>query len=60
MVQRILKMSDKNVDCGINCGDQKLIYSYYNRAETSQIPYNYAGKNYNTVQDAILDQINTS
>lgn len=31
MVQKILKIDDANVDYGINCGDQKLIYSYYNR-----------------------------
>jgi hypothetical protein len=35
MVQKILKIDDKNVDCGINCGDQKLLYSYYNRGENS-------------------------
>ena len=60
LVQKILKIDDANVNCGINCGDQKLIYSYYNRGENSQIPYNYAGKNYNTVQEALLDEINSA
>ena len=50
-------MKDENVNCDINCGDQKHIYSYYNRGEDSQIPYQYAGKNFNTVQDALLDEI---
>ena len=37
-----------------------MIYSYYNRGQNSQIPYNYAGKNYNTVQEALLDEINAA
>ena len=49
MVKRILKMKDENLNCGINCGDQKHLYSYYNRGEDSQLPYQYAGKNFNTV-----------
>lgn len=32
-----------------NCGDQKLYYSYFNRGDGSQLPYGYAGKNYNEV-----------
>ena len=34
-----------------NCGDQKMFYSYYNRGDSSQLPYGYAGKNFNIVSD---------
>lgn len=30
-----------------NCGDHKLYYSYFNRGDASQLPYGYAGKNFN-------------
>ena len=40
-----------------NCGDQKLYYSYYNRAGDSQIPYAYAGKNFNQVSAEIQQEI---
>lgn len=40
-----------------NCGDHKLYYSYYNRGDGSQLPYGYAGKNFNVVSDAIQDEI---
>lgn len=39
-----LSRSDLN---NYNCGDQKLFYSYYNRADGSQLPYAYAGRNFN-------------
>lgn len=29
-----------------NCGDLKLIYSFYDRGSGSVIPYDYPGKNY--------------
>lgn len=35
LVQKILKMKDENVNCDINCGDQKHLYSFYNRGEDS-------------------------
>ena len=36
-----------------------MIYSYYNRGEGG-LPYGYAGKNFNTVSEKILEQINNS
>jgi len=33
------------------CGDHKLYYSYYNRGDSSQLPYQYAGKNFNIVNE---------
>lgn len=40
-----------------NCGDQKLYYSYYNRGDSSQIPYQYAGKNFNIVNEQVQDEL---
>jgi hypothetical protein len=64
--QRFLLHKDLDVILGImglgksdlneyNCGDYKLFFSYYNRADSSQLPYGYAGKNYNTVSKEVLD-----
>lgn len=41
----------------LTCGDQKLLYSFYNRDSSSQVGGDYAGKNMNTVSDYILNQI---
>lgn len=40
-----------------NCGDLKLYYSYYNRGDSSQIPYLYAGKNFNVVNQSVQDEL---
>ena len=40
-----------------NCGDQKMIYSSYNRGDASQLPYGYAGKNFNVVSEQVMDEI---
>ena len=41
----------------LNCGDQKLLYSYFNRDGSNELGYSYAGRNYNTVSDFLLNQI---
>lgn len=45
-----LQKTDLN---NFNCGDQKLYYSYYGRANDSQLPYAYAGRNFNQVSQEI-------
>lgn len=40
-----------------NCGDQKIIYSSYNRGDASQLPYGYAGKNFNVVSEQVMDEV---
>lgn len=35
-----------------------MFYSYYNRGDGSQLPYGYAGKNFNVVSESILDEVN--
>lgn len=40
-----------------NCGDQKLYYSYYGRASDSQLPYAYAGRNFNQVSKEIQQEV---
>lgn len=40
-----------------NCGDQKMLFSYYNRGDASQLPYNFAGKNFNVVSEQILNEV---
>lgn len=34
-----------------------MFYSYYNRGDGGDLPYGYAGKNFNTISDAILKEI---
>jgi hypothetical protein len=41
----------------INCGDQKLFYSFFNRGNTNNLGYSYAGQNQNTVSPFLLSQI---
>lgn len=46
LVLEIVGLSKSDLE-SFNCGDQKLYYSYYGRAEDSQLPYAYAGRNFN-------------
>jgi len=56
MVKRLLRMDGWTAPkTAFNCGDQKLIYSYFNRGDTSPLPYSFAGRNYNTVSDFLLN-----
>lgn len=48
LVLEIVGLSRQSIK-DYNCGDLKLFYSYYNRGDGSQIPYSYAGKNFNIV-----------
>ncbi len=57
VVKKTLGVPGLVCEPALTCGDQKLIFSYYNRDSTSEIPGDYAGKNYNTVSDYILNQI---
>ena len=53
MVEDIIGMEEGKCHENLNCGDQKLFYSYFNRGE-GDLPYGYAGKNFNTVSEELL------
>lgn len=50
LVLEIIGLTRNNIR-DTNCGDQKMIFSYYNRGNASQLPYGYAGKNFNVVSE---------
>lgn len=54
LVKAVLGEASWNLSERLNCGDQKLFYSYYNRDGSNQLGYSYAGRNYNTVSEALL------
>lgn len=54
MVKDIIDMEDGSCHSNLNCGDLKLYYNYFNRGEGG-LPYNYAGKNYNSASEMLLD-----
>lgn len=55
LVKNILGKDDWECDDRINCGDLKLLYSYNNRDSSSELGYSYAGRNYNTISDFLLN-----
>ncbi len=57
LVKKVLGVEKLACKPQLVCGDQKMLYSYYNRDSSSQLNYPYAGNNYNTVQDYLLNQI---
>lgn len=48
LVLEIIGLSRNDIQ-EIHCGDQKMFYSYFNRGKNSQLPYAYAGRNFNEV-----------
>ncbi len=60
MVKKILKETNWDLTKALQCGDQKLMYSYFNRGESNPLGYNYAGKNNNTVSDTLLAEIHAA
>jgi len=57
LVKDILGEKSWKLDDKINCGDQKLFYSYFNRGNSNELGYGYAGRNGNTISPFLLNQI---
>ncbi len=57
LVKSVLGEDNWDLTNELQCGDQKLFYSYFNRDQTNPLGYAYAGQNGNTVSDYLLNQI---
>ncbi|MCP4521443.1 MAG: hypothetical protein GY827_07090 [Cytophagales bacterium] len=58
LVKEVLGVPGLVCEPRLTCGDLKLYYSYYGRDSENDLNYPYAGKNYNEVEDYLMNQIN--